>query len=57
MYQVRTFARKKMKTALPFLFRALMHFSGQYRYCDEYVPQKQGTVILYVLQIVKTDQS
>lgn len=34
-----------------------MHFSGQCRYGDEYVPQKQGTIILYVRQIVKTDQS
>lgn len=57
MYQVRTLARRKMKTALPFLFRDLMHFSGQCRYGDEYVPQKQGTIILYVLQIVRTDQS
>lgn len=53
MSEVRTFTeRENEDSATVSVQRNLMHLSGNCRYGDEYVPQKQGTNILYALNIL-----
>lgn len=50
--QVRsTFKRQTKDSATVSVQMILMHFSGNCWYGDDYVPQEQGTNIMYVLGI------
>lgn len=53
MPQVRTCTRRENEDSATISVRTnQMHFLGNCRYGDGYVPQKQGTNILYVLHIL-----